>query len=114
MLFVLGAFVIAGLGHPMPIVQPPVTLAETAMPDMSPHMQHAHHMPVADHQAPTPCKSPMPNCDSAVGCIFLAALPTVIVPNFRPMAWSSVNYVEMEAVPLGLALQPDLGPPILV
>jgi len=117
MLFVLGVFVVVGLGHSMPIVQTAPMSAETTMPDMmlgmSAHM-HALHMQVADHQAPMPCKSPMPNCDSSLGCIFMVALPPVLAPSFAPMAWSAVSYVQVAAVPLGLAFQPDLGPPILV
>jgi hypothetical protein len=113
MLFVLGVFIVAGLGHPMPILQTSPMTAVAAMPEMPQHM-YAHHMHAADHQAPIPCKAPMPNCDSSVGCIFMVALPPAFIPTAVPMAWSRVNYINVAAVPVGVAPQPDLGPPILV
>jgi hypothetical protein len=116
--FVLGVFLVAGLGHQMPIVQTSPMTAETMMPGMPAHM-HSHMHAAAnaqggDQQAPTPCKAPLPNCDSSVGCIFMVALPPAFTPTAVPMAWSRVNYVNLAAVPVGFAPQPDLGPPILV
>ena len=90
-----------------------MTAAAAVMPDMPAHM-HGHHMHQADRQAPIPCKAPMPNCDSLVGCVFMVALPPVFTPTAVPTAWLPVNYVNVAAVPVGVALQPDLGPPILV
>jgi hypothetical protein len=116
MLFVLGVFLVAGIGHPMPIAQLSPMTAVTTMPDMPMH-SHMHataNMHGGDHQAPIPCKSPLPNCDSCVGCIFMVALPSALTPTLVPMVWSAVNYVNVAAVSVGVALQPDLGPPILV
>jgi hypothetical protein len=112
MLFVLGVFLVAGIGHPVPIAQLSPISAVTTMTDMPMHAIANVHGD--DHQAPIPCKSPLPNCDSSFCCIFMVALPPVLMPTLVPMVWSPVNYVNVAAVPVGLAHQPDLGPPILV
>jgi hypothetical protein len=118
MLFVLGVFLVARVGNLMPMAHLSPMTAATAMAEMPMHM-HAQMQataigPGGDRQAPIPCKSPLPNCDSSVGCVFMVALAPMLTPDFVPMVWSAVNYVNVAAVPVGVALQPDLGPPILV
>ena len=118
MLFVLGVFVVAGLGRPMPSAEAAPMNTAAAMADMSAHMHthHMHdpHMHAANHALPLPCKAPVPCCDSTLGCLLMLALPLAFSPAAVPQEWSRVSYVNVAAVPTGLALQPGLGPPILV
>ena len=99
-LLMLGAFLIAGLAQPMPTVS---AAPMAAMPGMTTH----HH-----DTAPMPCKGPLPNCCSDIGCIAMVALPPAFTPTVQPLVWSRITYAHLASAPAGVSPEPDLGPPI--
>lgn len=44
----------------------------------------------------------------------MVALAPVFTPTAVHLAWSRMRFVNAVSLPMGIALQPDLGPPILV
>ena len=106
MLFVLGAFLCAGIVQPVPT-------ADAAPTDGMAGMSMA--MDAGDTgSVPMPCKSNLPNCFSSIGCIFMAALPPTYAPTATPLAWSRIVYASVTGARAGTSLEPDLGPPIPV
>lgn len=105
MLFVLGAFLCAGLGQPVPTADAAQMSGMAGMSAMD--MGGAGGVPM-------PCKSTLPNCFSGIGCIFMVALPPVYTPTAIQLAWSRIVYANVNASPAGMAIAPDLGPPIHV
>ena len=104
MLFVLGAFLCAGLGQSVPN-------ADAAPPGGMAGMSMAVDM--ADSGSmPMPCKGNLPHCFSSIGCIFLVALPSIHTPTATPLAWSRIVYASVTASRAGMSREPDLGPPI--
>jgi len=66
----------------------------------------------AEHQAP-PVKH-MPNCIDHYGCLTVQALPTSPAMLAVPYQWMSVAYITGATPMLGLSIEPELSPPILV
>lgn len=104
MMFVLGTFVCAGLGQPMPTAD---AAPAGGMAGMSVAMGDTGSMPM-------PCKSTLPDCFSSIGCIFMVALPPAYTPVATHLIWSRIVYASVSASPTGMSLEPDLGPPIHV
>ena len=103
MLFVLGAFLCAGLVQPMPTAD----AAPMGGMSMATDTGNTGGMPM-------PCKSNLPNCFSSIGCIFMVALPPAYASTSTQLAWSRIVYASVTASRVGTSLQPDLGPPIPV
>ena len=101
MLFVLGAFLCAGVGQTMPRDE------AVPMSSMAMGMGDSGSMPV-------PCKGCLPNCFLGIQCIFLVALPPTYTPTTTPPAWSRVVYASVTGSRAGMLPEPDLGPPIYV
>ncbi len=101
MAFVLGAFLCAGLGQPMPVAE------AASMPGMTMAMDGADGMPM-------PCKNTVLNCFTDIGCIFIVALPPAYTPTVVQLAWSRIVYASVTASHVGMSLKPDPGPPIHV
>lgn len=101
MLFVLGAFLCAGLGQ--------WTMSADAAPmaGLTMTMDSGGGMPM-------PCKSSLPNCVSDIGCIFMVALPAAFVPTMTQLTWSRLTYQNTISVLAGRSLEPAIGPPIAV
>jgi hypothetical protein len=60
----------------------------------------------------SPCKGTVSGCMTDLGCIFLIGLPAPHQPIATRRAWASVSYWATADRATGLALAPDLGPPI--
>ena len=106
MMFVLGAFLCAGLVQSMPIA---VAAPMDGMVGMSSATD------IGDNGSlPMPCKSNLPDCFSGIGCIFLVAIPPAYSPTATQLAWSRIVYASVTASRAGMSLEPDLGPPIPV
>ena len=102
MLFVLGAFLCAGFGQPVPTSDAAPMGAMAGMV-----------MDTGDTgSVPMPCKSNLPDCFSGIGCIFVVALPPGYTPTETQLAWSRIIYVSVAASHAGMSLEPDIGPPI--
>jgi len=102
MLFVLGAFLCAGLGRPVPTADAaPVSGMAGMATDIG-----------GTGSVPMPCKSDLPNCFSCIGCIFTAALPPAYTLTPTQPTWSRIVYASVTASHAGTSLEPDLGPPI--
>lgn len=102
MLFVLGAFLCAGFGQPVPTAQ---ASSLSGISGMSMAMDPGDSMPI-------PCKSTVLNCFTDIGCVFMIALPPAYSPTSTPLAWSRVIYASVASVHSSMSLKPDLGPPI--
>ena len=106
LLFVLGAFLCAGIARPMP------TANAAPMGGMA-GMSMAMAMDMGDAGGePLPCKSNLPNCFSCIGCISMAALPPANILTATQLTWSRIVYASTTASHSGMSFQPDLGPPI--
>ena len=104
MIFVLGAFMCAGLGQPVPAADAAPAGDMAGMP-----------MAMGDTgSVPMPCKGNLPNCFSSGGCIFMVALPPAYTPIATQFTWSRIVYASASASPAGMSLEPDIGPPIHV
>lgn len=62
--------------------------------------------------ADMPCKSVVPGCYTALGCMFLVALPPKFLPNVARLHWGDVSYWAVSIVHVGRIVVPALGPPI--
>lgn len=106
MMFVLAAFLCAGLGQSMPTAAAAPTSGMAGM---------SLAIDMGDTGAvPMPCKNNLPNCFSTIGCIFMVALPPAYTPTATPLAWARIVYASVTAAWTGTSLEPDLGPPIPV
>lgn len=59
-----------------------------------------------------PCKGAVPGCYTALGCMFLVALPPVFQRNAAQVQWGDVSYWAISAAHIGRTVVPALGPPI--
>jgi len=60
-----------------------------------------------------PCTGHMPNCVDHVGCVTLSALPNSPVSIAVAFEWTSLDYDLAPESLAGIAVQPELSPPIL-
>ena len=104
LLFVLGAFLCAGIAQPARSAGAAPMGAMAAM-SMAMDMGDTGNVSV-------PCKSDLPNCSSCIGSVFMAALPPAHTLAATPLTWSRIVYASVTASRVGTSLKPDLGPPI--
>ena len=62
--------------------------------------------------ADMPCKRVVPGCYTALGCMFLVALPPMFQPHVARLHWGDVSYCAVSDAHIGRNLVPALGPPI--
>jgi hypothetical protein len=60
-----------------------------------------------------PCTDHMPNCLDHGGCITVSALPASPTSIVVPVEWKSLNYDFAPQALTGIAVKPELSPPIL-
>lgn len=104
MLLMLGVFAIAVVRAQLPATTP------SAAGMM---MVAAQGLAGADAAlADMPCKAVVPGCYTALGCMFLVALPPMFVPNVARLQWGDVSYWAASIAHIGRTVVPALGPPI--
>lgn len=103
MLLMLGVFGIAVVRAQLPVLNPGVAGV----------MMTAQGLTGDDEaMADMPCKGVVPGCYTALGCMFLVALPPMFLPNVARLHWGDVSYWAVSGGHIGRNLVPALGPPI--
>jgi hypothetical protein len=64
-------------------------------------------------QSDTPCNGLTPACIDAVGCAMPTALPVTILSASTTFEWTAATFTLSDISLSGLAIEPDLTPPIL-
>lgn len=103
MFLMLGAFAIAVVRAQLP----------AAPPNAVGMMVATHGLAGADAaMADMPCKGVVPGCYTALGCMFLVALPPMFLPTVARLQWGDVSYWAAAIAHIGRIVVPALGPPI--
>ena len=103
MLLMLGVFATAVVGAQLPAPKP----SAAGM------MMAAQGLAGDDEaMADMPCKGVVPGCYTALGCMFLVALPPMFLPNAARLHWGDVSYWAVSIAHVGRSVMPALGPPI--